>query len=927
METYRLYSKFIVIVIATLGLTFLGSFGSPGGQAAETQYEIEVKLLDEERTLRGKERVSFTNYLDRSVSQVVFSLRGNLLRESNPYLSKVNLDSSYPDGFDPGWTKISKVTGPDGEELNYATESLPPFSQTYSLKDTILRIELPNQLKPGESTSLVIDFSTRVPRKKIGDEEYYRGVYTWRFGWYPTLTPAEWWTGYDREVYSEIKMPNADYEVGLNLPEEFQVAGIRANEKERRPSSNRKLVEFELDNARSFPLAASSNYRSYREEFKEYTIEVLHFPGYQEDARVLSSYANEILGYYAQNFGYYKRKKLTFTQNPVSGFFGMAADGVISLGNSFFAEKDLALSNITNRLTEYIVAHEIAHQWFGIGVGANLNSQNWISEAFAEYLSLQYFHHKYPENKPNLFVFERDGIIRNTIESQLGYINLRDHTFELPYIVNYQQGFDEAIIKPFEDVRYYNAYQTRIYKKGYMVLRTLEGIIGVEEMHHFVRDIYENYDSKTVDVALLEEKAREIEGGKIPDDFFQEWLFTSGYVNYGVNGLSSTKQGDGYSSEVIVTKSGSLDAPVTLRATLSSGKEVEKTVSLSEGREVVTWETEERIKKVTIDPDNYVLDTNRLNNHFPRKVDVSLGDNGLPLDAYFILVGPGTITGRTPNRYVWSIGPGFAQGRLNLNRNVSLNGGISLKGNSLSEMNVNGWVESRFDFWSNPKTGTSSQYWSQNKSLSLGLERFTDSEDGTYNLIEIGGEISKAVRDNWSIGLDSSFSLSGDARFSISARETERIFPNIYLNLASNLGFGLGDLPPALKFDLTELKSYGEWRSSSTGNIGWRRYSYPGNYKLFSRISFDFPISRKDQTFVGNLALISRIDQSFFLSGGATWDDLQGISLDDFKYEVGGKLTFQGKTLGGLMPFDLAIGYAYHGQDKGRPFFNFSLGF
>ena len=923
----RIVGTLSITLFTLLVVLLASSTVSIGGHAAERNYKIEANLVTDEHLISGTERIEFTNPLDQPVSEVILTLQGNLHREPNPYVSKVNLDSTYPTGFDPGWTKVENVTGPDGRELDYTSESLPPASQTYSLEDTFLRIELPNRLNPGESTSISLDFSTKFPRKKVGDEELFQGVYTWRFGWYPTLAPAEWWKGYDRELYGQIRLPSADYDVRLGVPEDFEIAGMTTGN-DRDGNEDRKTVELKLNEARSFPLAASSSYRRHREEYKKYTVEVLHLPGYQEEARVIASYANEILGFYSERFGEYKRRKLTFTQNPVSGFFGMAADGVISLGNSFFEEKDLALSTITNRLAEYIIAHEIAHQWFGIGVGVNMNSQNWISEAFAEYLSLQYYHHKYPEYKPNLFRFERDGIIRNAIESQLGYVNLRDHTFELPYIVNYQNGFDEAIVKPLEDVKYYNAYQTRIYKKGYMVLRTLKGIIGKDEMEQFVSDIYENYDSDMVDVGLLAKRAREIGDGKIPEEFFREWLFTPGYIDYGVSDLSSTKLGSGgYSNEIMVTKSGSLNSPVTLVAKLKSDKELRRTISLETESKTISWRTDEKIKRVSIDPNQFVMDTNRLNNHFPRKVDVSLGGNRLPLDAYFILVGPGTITGRTPNKYTWSIGPGSARAMAKLNRNLSFTGGVSIVGNSLSELDVNGWVESRFDLWSNPETGSAGQYWAQNKSLNLRLERFSEKDGRAYNLLGVGASLSQNVTDNWSLDLDSTVSLGGDVKFSLSAHEMTRVLPNIYLDFSTDLGFGLDDLPPLMKFDLPELKSYGKWKTGSSGSVGWKRNSYPGNYKLFSKASLTFPISRDEKLFVGNLALITRVDQSLFISGGATWDDLNDIGLENFKYEGGGELSVRGKTLGGLLPFDLTFGYAYHGQDKGRPFFNFSLGF
>ncbi len=896
-----------------------------GAQTSPDSYRIEVRLDEERQVIQGKEKIEFTNGLSEPTSEIVLILRANLHKEPNPYLSKINLDNNYPAGFDAGWTRVRKITGPAGTELSYQSESLPPTSQTYSLEETVLRVNLEEPVAPGETSSMVVEFSTKFPEKMTGDEEYYRKVYLWRFGWYPTLAPLEWWKGYDRRLYSQSKFRPADYDVRLNVPEDFTTTGNKMEGITQEGDSERKLLRFGLDGARSFPLTGSTRYRKFREQFDKFSVEVLHLPGYQERARVLASYANEILKFYSEEFGEYKREKLSFAQSPISGYFGMAADGLVVLGNSFFSENDLVLSTVTNRLSEYLIAHEIAHQWFGIGVGADFDSQNWISEAFAEFLALRYFHHKYPEYGPNLFRFERSGLIRNAIESQLGYINLRDHMFELPYIVNFQDGFDEAIVKPTEDVKYNNATQTRIYKKGYLVLRTLEGAIGEKAMNEFLSDLYKRYHDGIIDVDLLASEAGELAGEEIPDDFFQEWLFTDEYLDYGIDDLSTEKTSNGgYSNQIVVTKSGSLTAPVVLRATLTSGEEVTRTIQLETDRKSISWETPKKIKKVTIDPGSLVMDVNRLNNHYPRKVEISLGGNKLPLDAYFLLIGAGTVTGRTPNKVLWTIGPGYAQGSLNLNRNLSFSGGISVKGDSLSNLNVNGWLGAQVDLWSNPETGSAAQYWTQNRTLNLQLERVTGDER-TYNLLAGSLDLSQSVSENRNLELGSTFSLGGEGKFFLSAQESERIFPNVYLNLSTSLGFGLGDLPSLMKFGLTELKSYGEWETDPSGKLGWNKYLFPGNYKLFSRISLGFPLSGNENYYLGSLALVKQVRQTVFVSGGDTWDSPAEVGLDDFKFELGTALSIQGKTLGGLMPFDFTVGYAYHGQDTGRPFFNFSL--
>ncbi len=922
----HLTSRTHVPIILFLSLFLLFPvFASP--LAEEINYEIEARLDDDEEVLRGEEKVIFSNPLDEPVEEVVFKLDGNLLKEPNPYLSKVNQDSSYPAGFDPGWTKIEQVTGPEGNELDYEMEKRPPTNQTFSLEKTAMRVELKSELDPGEKTSIDLRFATKFPHKKTGDEEVFKGAYTWRFGWHPTLAPADWWKSYDREVYSQVVMEKADYRVELDVPEDFVVGGNVVSREKTGPGEKREKVELELPSARSFPLAMSDKYRKLREEYRNYSIEVLYRPGYQEEGRLLASYANEILEFYSERFGAYGREQLTFTQNPRSGYFGMAADGLISLGDSFFAEKELALSTITNRLSEYLIAHEIAHQWFGIGVGADLHSQNWISEAFSEFLSLRYFHHKYPEEEPNLFRFERDGFLRNAFESQIGYTNLRQHMFELPYITNFQQGFDEAVAKPRQEVEYANATQTRVYKKGYLILRTLDGIIGEESMDEFIRTLKEQREEEIVDVETLAADVRELTGDQVPEEFFQEWLFSPDYIDYGITGISSEEGPDGdYINEITVTKEGSLSAPVELRATLSSGESVTREVTLESSRKQVTVVEPEKVKKATVDPESEVMDTNRLNNHYPRKVEVSVGENRLPLDAYFIMVGAGTVAGRTPNKYQWSLGPGIARGRWNVNRNLTLSGGASISGDQITDLDFGGWVEGNFDFWSTPETGYAGDYWIQDSSLDLRLERVTGNSGRTFNLMGIGGSLSPSLKENRRLNFQSTFSLSGESKFSLSATEIERIFPGIYLDFSANVGFSPGNLPAPLKFDLPELKSYGSRPEGSTNPLTWKKSSFPGNYKLFSKVSLGFPLSSNEKYYLGSLALVTDVRGSLFLSAGDTWNQTDELGLDTFKYEGGTELTVGGKTMGGLFPFELAVGYAYHGQDKGRPYLNFSLG-
>lgn len=890
-------------------------------------YDISAELLADQKMIVGKETIQFKNPFGKPVDQVVIILEPNLLRKPNPYLSKVNLDSQYPSGFDPGWAKIQEPITQEGENLSFQWEKLPPARQTYSLDKTVIRVNLARELAPGESTSITIHFTTKIPHKSIMDEEYYKNTYIWRFGWYPTLASPDWWKEYDREIYSQYKLPTANYSVSLNLPKDFTTGGNITSETLIKPEKSRKLVKLTLGSARSFPLVTGPAYKKYIEKFEKYRIKTLHKPGYEEEARILASYANEILTFYSDQFGECKRTHLTFVQSPISGYFGLAADGMIVIGNSFFTEKSLLVGNITDRLSEYLIAHEIGHQWFGIGVGADLNTYNWLSEAFAEFLALRYFETKYGADDPNLFQLERSGLIQEAMESQLGYVNLREHMFELQYLLQYQKGFDEAVVKPTEEVDYAQATQTRLYKKGYLILRTLESIVGKDAMNKIIAKTFALHRSDIINVENFESIVRSVSKKPIPKDFFSDWLFTAGHLDYGIDSLTSEKIESGeYLTKIRVFKHGTLTAPTTLQLTLESDKTIRQQIQIKKDEKTISIVTQEKVVRASIDPEDRVMDTNRLNNHFPMKVKISVGDNALPLDAYSIVIMLGTVSGRDVGTTSWIIGPGVAQANLDLNRNLSLSGQIAVGGNNLKNLFVEGALGASYKLWSQPETGSASQYWVQNKTINFEYQRSHDKDaDESYNLFGIQADFSREISENRTLSLGLYGSLSGFSKISAAARESTRLFPGVHLHFNSSVGIGVGDLPEFFAYELDELSSYGSYQVDNTGIPIWVKKGFPGKYKLFSKVTLDFPILSDANYYLGTLALVSDVRQGIFFSAGDTWNSFDEFNLSDFKLEAGIEVQMSGTTLGGLFPFDLTLGYAYHGRDIGRPFISFAL--
>ncbi|NQT92445.1 MAG: hypothetical protein HQ559_06770, partial [Lentisphaerae bacterium] len=434
-----------------------------------TSYDIQASLDTDLHTLVGTQETRYVNDSGESVHEITFALIANWGAEANPYLHPSLTDAPYTAGFDPTWTHISQVTDSAGESLPFRIESIPPFFQTFSLDAGLLIVELPGPLAPGSSTTIRIGFETKFARAQAMDNCVYKNTYVWRFGWNPVAVGPDALAG-------KFQLPAADYWVELTVPEDLHVFGGADDQQEIGTTSGLKTIELSNDHpTRSVPLIIGPDLGVVATEWNDVTIQAVYLPGGESYAREALSYAEEILTYHSEHFGPFPGQRVVIAENPTPGFFGMAADGMVLVGSSLVRLKDMPALGVYDRLNEYLLAHELAHLWWGIGIGTDFNAENWISEGFAEYLSITYFEDQYGGFDPNLLSHLQPGLVEDVLSDTVGYLNLRQHLTDLSYLSLLQLGFDEPIVQPVADSEYLNGITIRTYSKGYLVLRGVEG--------------------------------------------------------------------------------------------------------------------------------------------------------------------------------------------------------------------------------------------------------------------------------------------------------------------------------------------------------------------------------------------------------------------------------------------------------------------
>ncbi|SDT64989.1 Peptidase family M1 [Mucilaginibacter mallensis] len=224
------------------------------------------------------------------------------------------------------------------------------------------------------------------------------------------------------------------------------------------------------------------------------------FPENKEVGFKSYAYAPEILAYYIGKIGPYEFKKLANVQSKTI-YGGMENSSAI-----FYDEKLIGL-----RYDEELMAHEIAHQWFGDAVTEKSWQNLWLSEGFATYMTNCYLEHKY-------------GI--DTLKKR----EMADRR----KVIKFERERLTPVIDSAVKDNYVQLLNANSYEKGGWVLHMLRRKLGDTLFWKGIRAYYakeEGVNANTTDLRLVMEQV----SGQNLEPFFKQWLYTSGHPELSVN--------------------------------------------------------------------------------------------------------------------------------------------------------------------------------------------------------------------------------------------------------------------------------------------------------------------------------------------------------------------------------------------------------
>ncbi len=433
--------------------TYRTASGAPGHEYWQQQadYDIEITLDDESRTITGKETITYTNNSPDVLKYVWLQLDQNVrakdsdtekiatskMREEMQMWHWSGILQAVPD-FDGGF-KIEYVNDANGAPLKY------------TINKTMMVIDLPQPLKPGESFTFSIAWSYLINMRFTSDGAYAQGgrsgyeyfaeddnaLYTIA-QFYPRMcvyNDVEGWQNKQFLGSGEFALEFGSFKVSITVPADHVVAAtgkllnadeiLTAEQKERlekaktakepvmiitkeeamkaesKKAKETKTWVFEADNVRDFAFASSRKFLwdAMGVEMSNGTkLAMSYYP--KEAYNLWSKYstksvAHTLRTYSKYTFDYPYHKAISVNSIRIGMEYPMIC---FNWGRD---RKDGTYSDRTKNSTIMVIIHEVGHNYFPMIVNSDERQWTWMDEglnSFVQLLAEKEWKQKYEED-------------------------------------------------------------------------------------------------------------------------------------------------------------------------------------------------------------------------------------------------------------------------------------------------------------------------------------------------------------------------------------------------------------------------------------------------------------------------------------------------------------------------------------------------
>ena len=319
--------------------------------------------------------------------------------------------------------------------------------------------------------------------------------------WYPILVAYDddgWDMSPTKHVGDRSYFDIAHYDVSLSLDSEAHVATTGVEWSQERRGRGR-YARYVAAGVREFTLQTSRDYVEVTGRHADVTVRSLVTRRHQVNNQPVLNEAISALSSFEGMFGAYPYRELEIAESPlVGGAGGVEFPGLITIGSTIYQgaaglgffdpntssrsstarqkrdQKGLSVSGeFMQETRDFVVAHEVAHQWWAAVVGSDSRTHPFVDEALANYSAAAHFQRT---RGPSATQRQIDMMMR------LNY-----------HLARFSGMEDQPVDQPTESFDGLLSYGAIIYGKGALFFWKLRQVLGTKSLHDALSKYYQKY--------------------------------------------------------------------------------------------------------------------------------------------------------------------------------------------------------------------------------------------------------------------------------------------------------------------------------------------------------------------------------------------------------------------------------------------------
>ncbi|MBL7732862.1 MAG: M1 family peptidase [Chitinophagaceae bacterium] len=439
--------------------------GAPGPKYWQQRcdYDIKCELDEKNQKLTGSETVTYFNnspdvltYLWLQLDENQHSSVNNANYQGgstmNSQTSPQQLDRADESSSDNGYGfKITKLTDAAGKPLNY------------TINKTMMRVELPAPLKPGQRFVFKLDWNykivDRMSRGGRGGYEYFPEDGNHLFTitqWYPRLCVYSDFQGWQNHQFTgrgEFALTFGNFKVAMTVPADHVVMATgecqnyasvltpaqlarwnkaqvssepvevvtlaEATAAEKNKSDKKETWIFKADNVRDFAWGSSRKFVWDALATKIAGKRVMCMSGYAKEAYGLyRKFSSKVVEHTIQTYSKFTIPYPYPVAQSIEAANGMEYPMIcFNFGRT---EKDGTYSEGTKNGMLGVVIHEVGHNFFPMIINSDERQWSWMDEGlntFVEYLTEELWDNKFPSRRgPAAFITDYMKLPKDQLE-------------------------------------------------------------------------------------------------------------------------------------------------------------------------------------------------------------------------------------------------------------------------------------------------------------------------------------------------------------------------------------------------------------------------------------------------------------------------------------------------------------------------------